>query len=119
MGWFAAVPAAVAEKAFDQISEYLMQYGDQIFRNLEDVDDEDAKDLIELIQKEGSSRRTARGDIGSARRGCGESRNQRSQTCSRPSSATPSASMTRPRKGMDRSATRTRSLTCSATRSPT
>ena len=42
-----------AEKAFDQISEYLMQYGDQVLRNLEDIDDEDMKDLVELIQKEG------------------------------------------------------------------
>ncbi|WP_435017361.1 VWA domain-containing protein [Tundrisphaera sp. TA3] len=42
-----------AEKAFDQLSEYLMQYGDQVLRNLDDVEDEDMKDLVELIQKEG------------------------------------------------------------------
>ena len=42
-----------AEKAFDQISEYLMQFGDQVLRNLDDVEDEDMKDLVELIQKEG------------------------------------------------------------------
>jgi Ca-activated chloride channel family protein len=42
-----------AEKAFDQISEYLMQYGDQVLRNFDDIDDEDMKDLVELIQKEG------------------------------------------------------------------
>ncbi len=42
-----------AEKAFDQLSEYLMQYGDQVLRNLDDVQDEDMKDLVDLIKKEG------------------------------------------------------------------
>ena len=42
-----------AEKAFDQLSEYLMQYGDQVLRNLDDVADEDMKDLVDLIKKEG------------------------------------------------------------------
>ena len=42
-----------AEKAFDQLSEYLMQYGDQVMRNLDDVDNPDMQDLVELIQKEG------------------------------------------------------------------
>ena len=42
-----------ADKAFDQLSEYLMQYGDQVMRNLDDVNDEDMKDLVDLIKKEG------------------------------------------------------------------
>jgi len=42
-----------AEKAFDQLSEYLMRYGDQVLRNLDDVQDEDMKDLVDLIKKEG------------------------------------------------------------------
>ena len=41
------------DKAFDQLSEYLMQYGDQVLRSLDDADDEDMQDLIEKIQKEG------------------------------------------------------------------
>jgi Ca-activated chloride channel family protein len=39
-----------AEKLFDQLSEYLLQYGDQVLRNLEDLADDD---VIDLIQKEG------------------------------------------------------------------
>ena len=42
-----------ADKAFDQLAEYLLQYGDQVLRHLEDVDDEDQKDIVELLQKEG------------------------------------------------------------------
>ena len=50
-----------AEKAFDQLSEYLMQYGDQVLRNLDDIQDEDMKDLVELIQKEGFIEEDAEG----------------------------------------------------------
>ena len=46
-------PEQSAENAFDKLSEYLMQYGDQVLRNLDDVDDEDAKDLVELMEKQG------------------------------------------------------------------
>ncbi len=42
-----------ADKAFDQLSEYMLQYGDQVLRNLDDLDDDEAEDLVELIQKEG------------------------------------------------------------------
>jgi uncharacterized protein with von Willebrand factor type A (vWA) domain len=42
-----------AEKAFDQLAEYLMQYGDNVLRDLDDLDDPDQKELVELIQKEG------------------------------------------------------------------
>ena len=46
-------PEQSAENAFDKLSEYLMQYGDQVLRNLDDVDDEDAQDLVELMEKQG------------------------------------------------------------------
>ena len=42
-----------AEKAFDQIAEYLLQYGDQVLRQLDDFDDEDLPDIIDKLQKEG------------------------------------------------------------------
>ncbi len=42
-----------AEKVFDQISEYLLQYGDQVLRNLDQFDDEDLPDVLEQIQKQG------------------------------------------------------------------
>src|SRR5690242_11173532 len=42
-----------ADKAFDQLAEYLMQYGDQVLRDLDRFDDDDAQDLVELLQKEG------------------------------------------------------------------
>jgi Ca-activated chloride channel homolog len=40
-----------AEDAFDQIAEYMLQYGDQVLRNLDDLDED--PDLLEKIQKEG------------------------------------------------------------------
>ena len=49
------------DKAFDQLSEYLMQYGDQVLRSLDDADDEDMQDLIEKIQKEGLIEQDAEG----------------------------------------------------------
>jgi len=42
-----------AEEAFDKLSEYLMQYGDQILRQLDDLDDGDEQGLIELMAKQG------------------------------------------------------------------
>ncbi|MDR3620916.1 MAG: VWA domain-containing protein [Paludisphaera borealis] len=42
-----------ADKLFDQLSEYILQYGDDVLRNLEDVDDDDLPEVIELIQKDG------------------------------------------------------------------
>jgi uncharacterized protein with von Willebrand factor type A (vWA) domain len=41
-----------AEKLFDQISEYLLQHGDRVLRQLDDLDEE-GKDVVELLQKEG------------------------------------------------------------------
>src|SRR5437868_14156443 len=42
-----------ADKAFDQLAEYLLQYGDQVLRQFEDADDEDVQEVVELLQKEG------------------------------------------------------------------
>ena len=41
-----------AENAFDHLAEYLLQYGDQVLRQLDNLDD-DQRDLIELMQKQG------------------------------------------------------------------
>ena len=40
-----------ADKLFDQVAEYLLQYGDQVLRNLDDLDD--TNEVVELLQKEG------------------------------------------------------------------
>ncbi len=42
-----------AEKAFDQLSEYILNYGEQVLRNLDDFDSEDRPDILDAIQKEG------------------------------------------------------------------
>ncbi|CAN5901750.1 hypothetical protein BH23PLA1_BH23PLA1_33150 [soil metagenome] len=42
-----------AEKVFDELSEYLLHYGDQILRQFDDNDDEDNPEIIELLQQEG------------------------------------------------------------------
>src|SRR3954453_12049594 len=45
--------AQSADKAFDQIAEYLLPYGDQVLRDLDRFEDDDAPEILELIQKEG------------------------------------------------------------------
>ncbi len=42
-----------AEDAFDQISEYLLQYGDQVLRGMDRVDDPDSQDLLDKIEQAG------------------------------------------------------------------
>ncbi|GAC1467588.1 MAG: hypothetical protein NVSMB9_09340 [Isosphaeraceae bacterium] len=42
-----------ADQMFEKLSEFMMQYGEQVLRNLDQVDDEEARDLLKLIQKEG------------------------------------------------------------------
>ena len=42
-----------AEKAFDQLSEYILNYGEQVLRNLDEFDTEDRPDILDAIQKEG------------------------------------------------------------------
>ena len=41
-----------ADKVFDQLSEYLMQYGEHVLRNMDELEDE-MPEIVELIQKEG------------------------------------------------------------------
>jgi uncharacterized protein with von Willebrand factor type A (vWA) domain len=41
-----------ADKLFEQLSEYMMQYGERVLRQLDDAD-EDSEDLLEQIQKAG------------------------------------------------------------------
>jgi uncharacterized protein with von Willebrand factor type A (vWA) domain len=50
-----------ADKLFDQISEYLLQYGEDVLRNLDDVDDDDLPEVVEMIQKEGLIERDEEG----------------------------------------------------------
>jgi uncharacterized protein with von Willebrand factor type A (vWA) domain len=42
-----------ADKAFDRIMEHMLQHGDMVLRHLDDLDDDEANDVLELIQKEG------------------------------------------------------------------
>ena len=43
-----------ADKVFDRIMEQMLQYGDQVLRHLDQFDDDDeVKDLLNLIQQEG------------------------------------------------------------------
>jgi Ca-activated chloride channel family protein len=42
-----------ADRAFDQLAEYLLQYGDQVLRQLDDLDDDDQSDIVKKLQEEG------------------------------------------------------------------
>jgi len=42
-----------ADKVFEQISEYMMQYGENVLRSLDNVDNEESQELLEQIQKAG------------------------------------------------------------------
>lgn len=42
-----------ADQVFDKLAEYLLEYGDQILRNLERFDDDEDPGIVELLQKEG------------------------------------------------------------------
>jgi Ca-activated chloride channel homolog len=42
-----------ADKLFEQLSEYVLQYGENILRNLEDLDADDLPEVVALIEKEG------------------------------------------------------------------
>ncbi len=48
-----AFQAQSADKLFEQIADYMMQYGEHVLRNLDDLDNDDAQDLLEQIQKAG------------------------------------------------------------------
>jgi Ca-activated chloride channel family protein len=42
-----------ADKVFDQLTEYLLPYGDQVLRDLDRFDDDDQPEILELIEKQG------------------------------------------------------------------
>jgi uncharacterized protein with von Willebrand factor type A (vWA) domain len=50
-----------ADKLFDQLSEYILQYGDGALRQLDDADEDELSDLIELIEKQGLIERDKEG----------------------------------------------------------
>ncbi len=50
-----------ADKLFDQLSEYVLQYGENVLRNLEDLDDDDLPEVVQLIEKEGLIERDEEG----------------------------------------------------------
>ena len=50
-----------ADKLFDQLSEYILQYGENVLRNLEDLDEDEMPEVVELIQKEGLIERDEEG----------------------------------------------------------
>ena len=62
-----------ADKVFDQLSEYLLQYGENVLRNMDDLEDE-MPEIVELIQKEGLIERMRRASGGSRPRASGGSR---------------------------------------------
>ncbi len=57
-----------ADQAFDKLSEYLLEYGDYILRQLEHGD-EDSSDLLKLLIKEGFLEENEKGQVGIAPRG--------------------------------------------------
>jgi|SRR5579864_2626977 len=50
-----------ADKLFDQLSEYLLEYGDQVLRNLDELEGDDLPEVVELLQKEGLIERDGEG----------------------------------------------------------
>jgi Ca-activated chloride channel family protein len=45
--------AQSADNAFDQFAEYLLQYGDQVLRQLDEFEDDDQPDVLKKLQEEG------------------------------------------------------------------
>ena len=42
-----------AEAAFDQLSDYLLEYGDQVLRQFDEFNNDDTPELLQLIQQQG------------------------------------------------------------------
>lgn len=57
-----------ADKLFDQLTEYLLEYGDRVLRDFDDLDD-DQQDVVELLQKEGLIEKDVKGQFRVAPRG--------------------------------------------------
>jgi uncharacterized protein with von Willebrand factor type A (vWA) domain len=60
--------AQSADHLFEQLTEYLMHYGEPVLRQLDDLD-EDQQDVLELLQKEGMIEKDAEGKFRVAPRG--------------------------------------------------
>lgn len=58
-----------ADALFDQLGEYLMHYGDQVMRNLDDLDDPDQKDLVDRLEKAGLIEKDSEGQWAVSPRG--------------------------------------------------
>lgn len=58
-----------AEKVFDELSEYLLHYGDQVLRQLDQFDDDDNPEIVELLQQEGLIERDGEGKFAVAPKG--------------------------------------------------
>ena len=106
-----------ADKVFDQITEYLLQYGEQVLRDLDRLDDEETPEILELIQKEGLIEKDEEGKWQVSPKGL---RRIQESALDEPlpdlSQAMRSDGTTRRRKARGRSGSRTRSLTSTATR---
>lgn len=50
-----------ADELFDQLAEYLLQFGDEVLRNLDHVDDDDLPEVVEMIQRDGLIERDEEG----------------------------------------------------------
>ena len=51
-----------ADKVFDQLAEYLLQHGERVLRNMDELEDE-MPEIVELIQKEGLIEKDERGPV--------------------------------------------------------
>jgi uncharacterized protein with von Willebrand factor type A (vWA) domain len=57
-----------ADQAFEQMAEYILQYGDRALRELDELD-EDQQEIVDLLQKEGLIEKDAKGQFRVAPRG--------------------------------------------------
>ena len=107
-----------ADKVFDQLAEYLMQHGERVLRNMDELEDE-MPEIVELIQKEGLIEKDERGPVaGHAARRPAHPGPRRSTTCSRRFAAIRWAATTPRRKARGPSRSKTPGPTSTATRWP-
>ena len=58
-----------ADKVFDQLSEYVLQYGDHVLRQLDGAGDEDTQKILELLEQQGYLEKDDEGKWGVSPRG--------------------------------------------------
>jgi uncharacterized protein with von Willebrand factor type A (vWA) domain len=58
-----------ADKAFDQLSEYLLQHGDHVLERLDHREDDDSREILELLEREGYLEKDEEGKYRVAPRG--------------------------------------------------